>query len=197
MAERSNALSEITRFWLHARHGCLVDEAIPVSVPYGTSDIDLAAMRPDLTDWLLPDGTRVRRVIVETKDEHDWDATGREFGKSLRSDVALIGTDLTVPARVKGVKFTMLRKEHYDTAARYFGTDDFDRVFVVHALDLQSRQELCPALAQKRIHWLTVKEVVQDLYVWYTQHGRPATLRHSLMGDMWHLLVGYCGLRIP
>jgi len=95
------------------------------------------------------------------------------------------------------VKFTMLRKEHYDTAARYFGTDDFDRVFVVHALDLQSRQELCPALAQKRIHWLTVKEVVQDLYVWYTQHGRPATLRHSLMGDMWHLLVGYCGLRIP
>jgi hypothetical protein len=196
MAERSNALSEITRFWLHARLGCLVDEAIPVSVPYGTSDIDLAAMRPDLTNWTLPDGASVKRAIVETKDEHDWDATGREFGRALRSDVALMGAELTVPARLKGVKFTMLRQEHFDTAARYFGTDDFDRVFVVHALDLQSRQELCPALAQERNHWLTVKEVVQDLLVWYTGHSRPATLRHTLVGDLWHLLVGYRGLRI-
>jgi hypothetical protein len=48
MSSRSNALTEITRLWLQARHGCLVDESIPVPVPYALSDIDLIALRPDL-----------------------------------------------------------------------------------------------------------------------------------------------------
>ncbi|MEA2527634.1 MAG: hypothetical protein QOF73_4861, partial [Thermomicrobiales bacterium] len=41
MATRSNACSELVRFWLEARHGYLVGEGIPVPVPHGLSDIDL------------------------------------------------------------------------------------------------------------------------------------------------------------
>ena len=33
MAARSNALGELTRFWLQARHGCLIDESVAVRVP--------------------------------------------------------------------------------------------------------------------------------------------------------------------
>jgi hypothetical protein len=64
MAERSNALSELTRFWLQARHGCLVAESIPVKVPHAHSDIDLVAVRPDLQDWLLPDGSRLKMNMI-------------------------------------------------------------------------------------------------------------------------------------
>jgi len=42
-------------------------------------------MRADLSPFNLPDGTEIGpRVIVEAKAEHDWDATGREFGRSGR-----------------------------------------------------------------------------------------------------------------
>ncbi len=67
MAARSNALSELTRFWLEARHGCLVQESIPVPVPYGQSDIDFLAMHPRLLSITLPDGAQIGpRFIVET-----------------------------------------------------------------------------------------------------------------------------------
>lgn len=35
------------RFWLQERHGCLIDDELPVPVPYALSDIDLVAMRVD------------------------------------------------------------------------------------------------------------------------------------------------------
>jgi hypothetical protein len=196
MAARSNAISELTRFWLQTRHGCLVDEAIPVKVRYAHSDIDLAALRPDLRPWPLPDGTQIARAIIETKDEHDFDPDGRDFGKRLRADVKVMSDNLYIPAEQKAC-FSMLRQQHYEAATTFFGTADFDRLFVVHALDQQVRSELCPPLAMhKRIHWLTVREVVMDLQQWYEQHSSRATLRHTLMGDLWHLLVGYCGLRV-
>ena len=195
MAAWSNAISELTRFWLQTRHGCLVNEAIPVKVPHAHSDIDLAALRPDLQSWSLPNGTQIIRAIIETKDEHDFDPDGRDFGKRLRADVKVMGDDLHISAEQKAC-FSMLRQQHYETATTFFGTTDFDRLFVVHALDQQVRMELCPSLAMhKRIHWLTVREVVMDLQQWYEQHSNPATLRHTLMGDLWHLLIGYCGLR--
>src|SRR3990172_13241212 len=86
MSARSNACSELVRFWLQERHGCLIDDELPVPVPYALSDIDLVAMRADLSSFNLPDGTTIGpRVIVEAKAEHDWDATGREFGRSGRT----------------------------------------------------------------------------------------------------------------
>ena len=114
MPVRSNACSELTRFWLQARHGCLVDEGIPVPVPYALSDIDLVAVQPKLEPLRLPDGSRVGpRLIIETKDEHDWEPTGREFAACLRADTLKLGDSRFIPRGAKGVKFTMLREEHY------------------------------------------------------------------------------------
>lgn len=199
MGARSNACSELTRFWLQARHGCFTDESVPVPVPYGSSDIDLLTLRPDSQRIQLPSGAWVGpRLIVETKDEHDWEPLGKEFGAAVRSDVGKMGELRFVPKDVKGVKFTMLRQQHYERATTLFGTDDFDRLFVVHALDPSVRAEVCPALAERwRVHWLTVPELVQDLVAWYRTYPRPATLRHFLVGDMLHLLLGFCRMDLP
>lgn len=198
MGTRSNACSELTRFWLQVRHNCLVDESIPVEVPYALSDIDLIALRPDLGQFPLPNGVLVGpRLIVETKDEHDWDSTGKLFGADLRRDVALMAEHPFIPKGVKGVKFNMLRQQHYEKATTLFSTNDFDRLFVVHALDPQVRADIAPTLAERwRIHWVTIRELVADLLPWYKLHPRPAGLRHSLIGDLLHLLVGFCHLDI-
>lgn len=198
MASRSNAASELVRFWLEARHGCFVAEAVPVAVPYALSDIDLAAIQPADRPLALPGGAAVGpRLIVETKDEHDWEPTGREFGALLRQDAAKLAPDGRVPKGTKGVKFTMLREEHFRRAAELFGTDDFDRLFVVHALDAATLADLAAPLRTHRIHWLTLPAVVADLLAWYRAHPRPAALRHAPTGDLLHLLVGFCGLALP
>ena len=194
---RTNACSELRKFWLQTRHECLVDEGVPVRVPRGQSDIDIVAMRSALTPFNLPTGIPVGpRVIVETKDEHDWDASGREFARSLRSDIDLMAGGWTIPLRATAVKFTMLRQEHFERATALFGTRDFERIFVVHALDPAVRSELEPRLVAHRIHWVTIREVVADLVGWYRQHPRPSGLRHSSTGDMLHLLIGFCGLTL-
>lgn len=38
MSGRSNGCSELVRFWLQERHGCLIDDELPVPVPYALSD---------------------------------------------------------------------------------------------------------------------------------------------------------------
>ena len=198
MANRSNACSELTRFWLQARHGCFTDESVPVAVPYASSDIDLLAIRPDGTQFALPFGERLGpRLIVETKDEHDWEPSGKEFATYLKADMLKMDARGFVPKEVKGVKFTMLRQQHYDKATALFGTDDFDRLFVVHALDASVRAESAPRLAEHRIYWLTIPELVDDLAIWYKTHPRPATLRFSFVGDLMHLLLGFCQLSLP
>jgi hypothetical protein len=193
MGTRSNACSELTRFWLQARHNCLVDESVPVAVPYALSDIDFLVIRPDLGRFSLPNGALVGpRLIVETKDEHDWDPSGKIFGADLRTDVAMMNEVSYIPNGAKGVKFSMLRQQHYEKAAELF-----DRLFVVHALDPQVRAEMAPGLVdRRRIHLVTIRELVGDLMPWYKAHLRPAGLRHSLIGDLLHLLVGYCRLDI-
>lgn len=193
MSARSNACSELARFWLQERHGCLIDEGLMVPVPYALSDIDLVALRGDLTPFALPDGLMIGpRLIVETKAEHDWDASGREFGAALRNDVSMMVDGEFIPSGARGVKFTMLREQHYERAAAYFGTTEFDRVFVVHALDPLVRAELEPFLVERRIFWLTVPEVVADIYTWYQTHPRRAALRRSATGDLLHMLFGLC-----
>ena len=198
MAARSNACSELTRFWLEARHDLLVGEGIPVPVPYALSDIDLVAMQPQGRHIVLPSGAPLGpRIIIETKDEHDWEPTGREFGRFLSADMEQMGDGRFLPRGAKGVKFSMLRQEHFDRAMALFGTDDFDRLFVVHAMDSVVLADLGPILAERRIHWLTVPEVVADLVTWYRDHRRPAALRNTRVGDLFHLLVGFCKLDLP
>lgn len=195
MSASRNACSELVRFWLQERHGCLIDDELPVPVPYALSDIDLVAMRADLSSFDLPDGTSIGpRVIVEAKAEHDWDITGREFGAALRKDLELMGDQMSIPLDARGVKFVMLRQQHYERAETYFGTQDFDRLFVVHALDPRVRVEFGPVLAERRIFWLTIPELVADIYLWYQTHSRRAALRRSPTGDLLHLLFGLCRL---
>ncbi len=197
MSTQTNACTELVRFWLEARHGCLIGEGVPVPVPYALSDIDLVAYQPEGKRLVVPgDVTLGPRVIVEAKDEHDWEPLGREFGKLLRADVAMMGDGVFVPRGAKGVKFSMLREEHFDRASTFFGTHDFDRLFVVHAIDVAVITGLATQLAARRIYWLTIPDVVRDLVSWYRTHDRPAALRNTLVGDMFHLLVGFCGLNL-
>ena len=198
MATRTNACSELARFWLEARHGCLVTEGVPVKVPYGHSDIDLLALQPLSKSIQLPNGMSVGpRLIVEAKDEHDWEPTGDQFGQLLRADMTMMGSGRFIPTGSKGVKFSMLREQHYRQATALFGSDDFDRLFVVHAIDADVLADLGPALAERRIAWVTIPEVVADLVAWYGLHPHPTALRNTLVGDLFHLLVGFCGLSLP
>lgn len=198
MSSRSNACSELVRFWLEARHGCFVQESIPVPVPYALSDIDFTAIHPLAHPVQLPNGVSVGpRFIVETKDEHDWEPRGREFGNLLVRDLALMHDQPFIPRGQPGVKFSMLRQEHFERAALLFGTDDFDRLFVVHAMNPVVLTEHGPMLAQRRIFWATIPALVRDLADWHRVHERPAAPRNTLTGDMLHLLLGLRRLEIP
>lgn len=193
---RFNACSELAKFWIEVRHGYLVTESVPVAVPYGLSDIDIVAMHPHGGSVKLPNGREIGpRLIIETKDEHDFDPKGREFGKLLLSDVAHMAERPFVPRTSKEkIKFSMLREAHYEIACALFGSNDFDRLFIVHAIDKSMLQSVTPILLSHRIHWLTIRDVVPDLEHWYKSHPRPAGLRHSPVGDLLHLLFGYCGV---
>ena len=197
VAARQNALSELTRFWLEGRHGCFVRESVPVAVPYGQSDIDFMALRADGSQLTIPGGERIGpRLIVECKDEHDFDPKGRDFGKRLIGDVEALGDGLFVPIRhPHKTAFTMLKQQHFEVATHIFGTDQFQRLFVVHALAEQVRAEVIQLLRQKGIYWMTVHELLRDLQEWYRAHNRPTGLRYTLTGDVFHLLIGYCGLK--
>lgn len=191
MPARNNAMSELVRFWLESRHGCLVKESVPVKVPHGYSDIDLVAVRPDLQPWNLLKDTPIIRAIVETKDEHDFDKYGTNFGNRLVYDHSILKDNLYTPAGMR-VNFSMLRAEHYEEAKKIFGTDEFDRIFVVHALNENVKKNLCLKLKQKRIHFLTIKDVIKDIQSWYVNFEKKSTLRNIIVGDLWHLLFGYC-----
>jgi hypothetical protein len=91
----------------------------------------------------------------------------------------------------------MLKQEHYEVASDIFGTDDFDRLFVLHAINMNDLVEHMPPLEENGIHLLTVKQLLHDLQSWYLAENQPAALRNDLIGDMVHLLFGYCGVRLP
>lgn len=196
MSSRNNALSAITKFWLEYRHGYLVRESIPVPVKCALSDIDLLAMHPKGAKLHLPGGGQIgSRIIVETKDEHDWEPTGKEFAKLLQQDVAQLSPEGYVSAEVRGIKFSMLREQHFRCAEKIFGTSDFDRLFVVHAIDPAFFTPMKFRLADARIFWISICDIAHDLLVWYDQHSRRAELRQDLTADFFHLLVGFCGFR--
>jgi hypothetical protein len=91
-----------------------------------------------------------------------------------------MGGQAFIPMKTKGVKLTMLREQHLRKAEEIFGTVDFDRLSVVHALDPETRQALTPQLALHRIYWITIPEIVQDLVAWKGMKppdDRPETLR--------------------
>lgn len=200
MAARSNAITELTRFWLEARHQCLVRESLPVPVYRGFSDIDLLAIRGDMKPFRLSSESSIEigpRLIVETKDEHDYDHYGKEFAKRFVADIATMADNQFIPKTNPATPccFTMLREEHYLKAKEFFGSEDFDRLLVLHALDRTSVNWPTESLVAKRIHVLPITDIVRDLCQWYPTCERKAGLRHTITGDMWHLLIGYCGCK--
>jgi hypothetical protein len=88
----------------------------------------------------------------------------------------------------------MLRQEHYEKGRQIVGTDDFDRIFMVHAIEQRVRDSQSAILLGYRIYFLTIRELVDDLLSWYRTHQRPTALRNTIMGDLFHLLVGFCQL---
>jgi hypothetical protein len=87
-------------------------------------------------------------------------------------------------------------EEHHAIATTLFGTDDFDRLFVVHAIDRNVVEETKAVLAFRRIHWLSIPGLIQDLFKWYGVHKRPTALRNTIVSDLFHPLIGFCGLRV-
>jgi len=199
MATHSNALSELTRLWLEQRHGCSLREEVPVGVDRGSSDIDFAAIRADGETIQLPGAIEVGpRIIVEAKDEHDYDPSGEDFGRRFLKDIERMGEDQYIPAHARCVKFSMLREEHFRVALDLFGGEVFDRLFVFHGIDTTAFQDRIPGLReQRRIHLVVVKDLLRDLVEWYGGLDHPARLRNSLTGDLLHLLFGFCGVRLP
>lgn len=196
MPTHVNACGELTRLWLETQFGYLVREGVPVPVPYALSDIDIVALHPTGSNLTLRGRIKLGpRLIVETKDEHDWEPTGREFGKLLRTNLAQLAGFRAIPRGAKGVKFSMLRQEQFDVAATVFNTTDVDRLFVVHASDESVLAEHADLLRASRVHWISVRDVVDDLVGWYRTHPRPAAMRMTLTGDLLHLLVGFCGFK--
>jgi hypothetical protein len=66
------------------------------------------------------------RLLVETKDEHNWKLSGRELSSLLRADAEKMSEGAVIP-RGKGIEFTMLRQGHFDRAIRIFANHDFER----------------------------------------------------------------------
>jgi hypothetical protein len=198
MGERQNAISELTRFWLQAKNKCLIYESLPVPVPYNQSDIDFLAVKGNMEKIELPGNIKLGPyLIVETKDEHDWEPKGKEFAKLFVSDIDKMEGSLYVPEKTQ-CKFTMLRQEHYAKANEFFGNNTFDRLFVLHAIDKNIFTfEIEQSLNANQIYIITISEIVEDLYKWYKTHKRCSGLRNSMTGDMWHLLVGFCGFKPP
>jgi hypothetical protein len=186
MAARDNALAELTRLWLHRRHHCATIESFPVPVPYGNSDIDFVASRLDGTEVVLRDGLVLRpSLMVEVKDEHDFDPDGKDFGKRARHDAELMGELVAIPRQTGGVCFSMLRQEHYEVGVGLFGKADFDRLFVVHSIRMSDHTR--EFFAKRRVFWISARELFSDLETWYSAHPRKATLRHTIAGDFYHL----------
>jgi len=99
---------------------------------------------------------------------------------------------------MSGVKFTMLKEEHFEVRKAFLGTDDFDRLVVGHSFDFRGQSECIIKLGRRhRVYWLTISEVALDLYRLYEDADRAAklSLRNMLTGGAFHLLVGFCGFR--
>jgi len=194
--ECRTGLGELTKVWLTVQHSCLIRESVPVKVPKQWSDIDTLAMRADLRKFRLPQpvGQSVGpRLVVEIKDEHDFDPDGTNFADRLRDDFEHMDWDWGyIPANTPGVNFKMLLKNHFAVAQQFFGSDDFDRVFVVHNLnrDRDGLQDMLAALERKRIFFVTAQEIWQDWLEWYhhADDAAHAALRATLMGDTLRLL---------
>lgn len=190
MAARSNALSEITRFWLQECHGLLLRESIPVKLKRNNSDIDFVAASPAGPVTLLNRIT-FKNAIIETKDERDFDPHGTDFAKRLSYDYTLLqgrAIDEDVSCN-----FSMLKKQHHNVADKIFDEADFSKIFIFHNLKISGLEDMIADLHSLGIHVVTSSEVLQDIQGFFRTSRTGAGIRNSLVGDILDMLITYHG----
>jgi hypothetical protein len=212
MAERSNALSEMARFWLQERYGLLLRESVPVKLKRNNSDIDFVVASPAGPVTLL-DRIIFTNAIVETKDERDFDPHGADFAKRLRSDYERLQGNRMISDETTCC-FSMLRKEHHAEAEKIFGQGaDFAKIFIFHDLKKNGIEDMLAELRSRNIHVVTSFEMLSDIQKFFrdpqpaqakksgpdSQNLRAplfrsgAGVRNSLVGDILDMLVTYHG----
>lgn len=190
MAARSNALSEITRFWLQECHGLLLRESISVKLKRNHSDIDFVAASPAGPVTLLNRVT-FKNAIIETKDERDFDPRGTDFAKRLSYDFTLL-QDRVIDGDV-ACNFSMLKKQHHDAAGEIFKGADFAKIFIFHNLKSAILEDIIADLCGRDIHVVTSAEMLADIQDFFRKCRSGAGVRNSLVGDILDMLITYHG----
>lgn len=188
MAARSNALSEITRFWLQECHGLLVRESVPVKLRRNNSDIDFVATSAANEVTLLQRIT-FKNAVIETKDERDFDPRGTDFAKRLRQDVSLL-QDGVIDTDVS-CNFSMLKKKHHEVAQEIFAGADFAKIFIFHNIKTIGLEDVTADLRSRNIHIVTSFEVLSDIQDFFKNSRSGAGIRNSLVGDILDMLFTY------
>lgn len=192
MATRSNALSELTRFWLQDCKGFLTRESIPVKFVHNRSDIDFIVSSPDSKYRKLTENISFKYAIIETKDERDFDKTGNNFADRLYNDYYdSMNKDYLVDEDTK-CNFSMLKIQHHKIAQNIFGTSEFSKIFIFHNIKKEKfvENELEDLVAHN-IHILTVDDILNDIVKYVKEKPDGAGIRNSLVGDILDLLINY------
>jgi hypothetical protein len=195
MATRSNALSEIARFWLQECHGLLLRESVPVKVRQGISDIDFIVKSPAGPVTLLGRIT-FTNAIVETKDERDFDPHGSDLAKRLLQDYDKLNENGMVNAETL-CNFSMLKEEHHKAAKGIFGQDaEFSKLFIFNNLNRTGLEAKLAELCGRGIHFATSSEILSDIQKFFRESHPGAGVRNSLVGDILDMLVKYHKLEL-
>jgi hypothetical protein len=189
MAARSNALSEIVRFWLQECHGLFLRESIPVKVKYGNSDIDFIVTSPTDPVTLLKRIT-FNNAIVETKDERDYDKNGTKFANFLSQHYNMLSEKHIISAETK-CHFSMLKKQHHSEAEKIFKGAAFSKIFIFHNLKIAGIENKIADLGSKGIHFVTSFEVLTDIHEFFKNSHPGAGIRNPLVGDILDMLISY------
>lgn len=187
MATRSNALSEIARFWLQECHGLFIRESVPVKLTHNNSDIDFAATTPQESVTLL-DRITFKNAIIESKDERDFDPKGNDFLKRLNYDISILGSEY-----IEGTQkcnFSMLKEQHHKKATEIFGGEDFVKLFIFHNIKITD-DALIGSLARKKIFVIKSGEMLGDILNCLKTGYQGASVRNSLVGDILDMLIRY------
>lgn len=191
MAARSNALSEIIRFWLQDCHKLFIRESVPVKLHRSLSDIDfMATTGGDNPVVLLNNIPSFSKAIIESKDERDYDYWGRNFRKRIIYDKSVM-VDAVIP-KGKKCNFTMLREEHHEVAKEYFNTDDFLKIFIVHHLPQDDEMyQLLEEMKKNNIYFIRSYEMLDDIFENFFRYRENSGIRNSLVGDIFDFLIRY------
>lgn len=192
MAARSNALSEMSRFWLQECHGLLLRESIPVKLKRNNSDIDFVAASPAGPITLLERIT-FKNAIIETKDERDFDPHGNDFAKRLVYDYKLLQGKMNNGD--VSCNFSMLKQQHHVEAEKIFKGAEFAKIFIFHNLKSEGIEDMLADLRGRGIHIITSYEMLADIQRWFKKERSGAGVRNTLVGDILDMLITYHGWR--